>query len=126
MLRYLSPSREWSEAPADLTAALKKLRTLPSHTLLVAGDGRVLGWAHAFGTPKKAPPLTVDAVTGAPTGRTGPILDERERELAALREPPHRPAPPGEDAPPLRELRQPRPEGSPARRAACFCLVDKL
>jgi hypothetical protein len=78
MLRYLSPSREWSEAPADITAALKKLRTLPSHTLLVAGDGRVLGWAHAFGTPKKAPPLTVDAVTGAPTGRTGPILDERK------------------------------------------------
>jgi len=70
MLRYLSPSREWSEAPADLAAALKKLRTLPSLTLLVAADGRVLAWSHSFGSPKKAPPFTVDPGTGAPTGRT--------------------------------------------------------
>lgn len=76
MLRYLSPSRQWSEAPADLAAALKRLRMLPSHTLLVAADGRVLAWSHSFGSPKKAPSLTVDPTTGAPTGRTGPILDE--------------------------------------------------
>jgi len=77
-MRFLSSSREWSEAPADLAAALKKLRTLPSLTLLVAADGRVLAWSHSFGSPKKAPPFTVDPGTEAPTGRTGPILDERK------------------------------------------------
>lgn len=91
MFRFLSPSRVWSDAPADLPAALKKLRTLPSDTLLVAADGRVLSWAHTFGEPKRSPPLTVDTATGAPTGRCGPIHDERMPAPPTTRPPCARP-----------------------------------
>lgn len=76
--RYLSPRREWSPAPADLLDAVRALRRLPHGTMLVADDGRVLASAHQGQRPTQAVPYTVNPVTGASSGRSSPILDERQ------------------------------------------------
>jgi hypothetical protein len=76
-LRYLSPRRTWTPAPADLVDALRALRRLPHGTLLVGTEGRVLAVAHEGTRTPRALPYAVDEVTGAHTGRTAPILDDR-------------------------------------------------
>ncbi len=91
-LRTLSPSRVWSPAPADLIAALRALKALPHGTLLVADDGRVLGWSSAPLKATARAPRTVDPVTGEPTGRTTPI--SQDLAPAPLLRPTKAPPPP--------------------------------
>jgi hypothetical protein len=62
--RTLSPSRVWSPAPADLIAALRALKGLPHGTLLVADDGRVLGWSSAPLKATARAPRTVQLLPG--------------------------------------------------------------
>lgn len=77
-LRYLSPRRTWTPAPSDLVDALRALRRLPHGTLLVGTEGRVLAVAHEGTRTPRALPYAVDETTGAHTGRTAPILDDRQ------------------------------------------------